>query len=101
MLRSMPLGMTLMMMLRTLHNSKICLWSCATVALSGLDSATASLNVAAVFQDLGFIDPKKAKLRIPYHFVPPDIQPQAVANAKSKPKPNLAPRQLSMNASVA
>ena len=41
---------------------------------SGLDAATASLDVAAVFPCVGYIDPKKAKLRIPYQFVPPEIQ---------------------------
>ena len=59
------------------------------------------LNVPKVFQELGYIDPKKARLHIPYQFVPPNIQLQAVAVAKPKPKPKPVARQLSMNAFLA
>ena len=43
----------------------------------------------------------KAKLRVPYQFVPPEIQPQNVAAAKPKPKPKPAARQPSMAAFLA
>ena len=70
---------------------------------SGLDAATASLHVAAVFYDLGYIDPKKAEFRIPYQCVPLEIQmlPQDVAPAKPKPKPKPAAWRLFMNVFVA
>ena len=68
---------------------------------SGLESATSRLNVPKIFHELGYIDPKKAQLRIPYQFVPPSIQPQAVAAAKPKPEPKPIARQLSMNAFLA
>ena len=42
---------------------------------SGLTAATANLDVPAIFRDLGYIDPSKAKLRIPYQFAPPEVQP--------------------------
>ena len=54
---------------------------------SGLESATSHHDVPKVFQELGYIDPKKARLRIPYVFVSPNIQPQAVAATKPKPRP--------------
>ena len=63
---------------------------------SGLTAATANLDVPATFRDLGYIDPSKAKLRIPYQFAPPEVQPQNVAAAKPKPKPKAGARQLSM-----
>ena len=59
---------------------------------SGLTAATANLDVPAIFQDLGYIDPSKAKLRIPYQFAPPEVQPQNVAAAKPKPKPKAGAR---------
>ena len=68
---------------------------------SGLESATSRLDVPKVFQELGYIDPKKARLRLPYQSVPPNIQPQAVAATKPKPKPKPVARQLSMNAFLA
>ena len=68
---------------------------------SGLEPATSRLDVPKVFQELGYIDPKKARLCIPYQFVPPNIQPQAVAAAKPKPKPKPDAWQLSMNAFLA
>ena len=63
---------------------------------SGLTAATANLDVPAIFRDLGYIDPSKAKLRIPYQFAPPEVQPQNAAAAKPKPKPKARARQLSM-----
>ena len=68
---------------------------------SGLESATARLDVPKIFQELGYIDPKKTQLCIPYQFLPPNIQPQAVAAAKPKPKPKPVAWQLSMNAFLA
>ena len=63
---------------------------------SGVTAATANLDVPPIFRDLGYIDPSKAKLRIPYQFAPPEVQPQNVAPAKPKPKPKAGARQLSM-----
>ena len=63
---------------------------------SGLTAATANLDVPAIFRDLGYIDPSETKLRIPYQFAPPEVQPQNVAAAKPKPKFKAGARQLSM-----
>ena len=65
-----------------------------------LTAATTSLDVPAVFRDLGYIDPTKVKLQIPYQFVPPQVhkqvQLQGAPAAKPKPKPKAAARKLSM-----
>ena len=63
---------------------------------SGLTAATANLDVPAIFPDLGYIDPSKAKLRIPYQFAFQEVQPRKSAAAKPKPKPKAGARQLSM-----
>ena len=63
---------------------------------SGLTAATANLDVPPILWDLGYINPSKAKLRIPYRFAPPEVQPQNVAAAKPKPKPKAGARHLSM-----
>ena len=63
---------------------------------SGLTAAAANLDVPAIFRDLGYIDPSKAKLRIPDQCAPPEVKLQNVAAAKPKPKPKAGARQLSM-----
>ena len=68
---------------------------------SGLESGTTRLDGPKVFQELGYTHPKKARLHIPYQFLPPSIQLQVVAAAKPKPKPKPVAQQLSMNAFLA
>ena len=62
------------------------------LAYRGLCAAEARINVPHVFKDLGYIDPSKVKLRIPFEFVPPPVPQQPVANgAQPKPKPKAKP----------
>ena len=58
------------------------------------------LDVAAVFQDLGYIGRNKARLHIPHQFVAPQSQPQDVAPAEPKPKLKPKPAAQSMNVST-
>ena len=73
------------------------------LAYRGLCAAEARINVPHVFKDLGYIDPSKVKLRIPFEFVPPPVPQQPVANGaqpKPKPKAKPVPRQLSITGFV-
>ena len=69
----------------------------------GHQNAVNLLDVPTVLQDLGYIDPTKLKLRVPFQFAIPQRAelPRGDASApKPKPKPNPKPvsRQLSMSA---
>ena len=73
------------------------------VNLLGHQNAVNLLDVPTLFQDLGYIDPTKLKLRVPFQFAVPQRAdlPRGDASApKPNPKPNPKPvsRQLSMSA---
>ena len=70
---------------------------------TGHQNAVNLLDVPTLFEDLGYIDPTKLKLRVPFQFAIPQRAepPRGDASApKPKPKPNPKPvsRQLSMSA---
>ena len=70
---------------------------------TGHRNAVNLLDVPTLFQDLGYIDPTKLKLRVPFQFaIPQRAEPRRrdASAPKPKPKPNPKPvsRQLSMSA---
>ena len=69
---------------------------------TGHQNAVNLLDVPRLFQDLGYINPTKRKLRVPFQFAVPqraDLQRGDASAPKPKPKPNPKPvsRQLSMS----
>ena len=58
-------------------------------------TALKRLNVPQTFQDLGYIDPTKVKLRIPFQFAPP-AAPQPAPKPKPKAVPKPFPKQMSI-----
>ena len=78
---------------RTAHHRLFC--------YTGHQNAVNLLDVPTLFQDLGYIDPTKLKLRVPFQFAVPQRAdlPRGDASApQPKPKRNPKPvsRQLSM-----
>ena len=69
------------------------------LAYRGVQAAVAKLNVPQLFQDLGYIDPAQAKLRVPYQFNPPVASADPLPVPKPKPKPHpkgQGPRQATL-----
>ena len=53
---------------------------------NGLVTATSTLDVPKAFQELGYIDPTKAKLRAPFQFLPLVVPAGDAQPPKPKPK---------------
>ena len=62
----------------------------------GYMAALKRLNVPQTLEDLGYIDPTKVKLRIPFQFVPP-----AAPVPAPKPKPKAIPKPIPKQMSIA
>ena len=70
---------------------------------TGHQNAVNLLDVPTLFQDLGYLDPTKLKLRVPFQFAVPqraELTRRDASAPKPKPKPNPKPvsRQSSMSA---
>ena len=59
---------------------------------NGLVPATSTLGVPKVFQELGYIDPTKAKVHVPFQFLPPAVPAGDVQPPKPKPKARPKPK---------
>ena len=62
---------------------------------AGVHAALKRLNVPQTFQDLGYIDSTKIKLRIPFQFVPP-VAPLPAPKPKPKAIAKPIPKQMSI-----
>ena len=61
---------------------------------NGIATATCTSDVLKVFQELGYIDPTEAKLRVRFQFVPPVVPLGYLVmhyhqNQSQRPNPNL------------